>query len=148
MLIGFVLAIPFAVVLISVTSQTRRFGAAAANFVGIESLACLALAVIVHEVGHLLAGWMVGFRFSSITIGPMAVRLEYGRLRAGFRRVLPAAGHAGMHIDRIRRLRRRLLRFIAGGPLANLLTAALAGSWLASPPPGRLCWPSLSSCSG
>jgi Zn-dependent protease len=135
MLMGFVLAIPFAVVLISVTSQTRGFGAAAANFVGIESLACLALAVILHEMGHLLAGWMVGFRFSSITIGPMAVRLEYGRLRAGFRQVLPASGYAGMHIDRIRRLRRRLLRFIAAGPLVNLLTAALAASWLVYAPP-------------
>ena len=134
-LIGFVMAIPFAMVLIAVTNQTRRFGADAVNFVGVEYLAGFALAVTLHEIGHLLAGWMVGFRFSSLTIGPIALRLEYGRLRAGFRRALPAGGYAGMHIDRIRKLRRRLLRFSAGGPLMNLLTAALAASWLAYAPP-------------
>jgi Zn-dependent protease len=135
MLIGLALAIPFVLVLIFVDNQASRFGRAAASFIGLEYFACLALAVIAHEIGHLLAGWMVGFRFSSITIGPIALRVEYGRLRAGFRRVLPAGGYAGMHIDRIRRLRRRLLRFIAGGPLANLFTAALTASWLVYSPP-------------
>jgi Zn-dependent protease len=135
MLIGLVLAIPFVMVVISVANETRRFGEQAANFVLVAYLPCLALAVIAHEIGHLMAGWMVGFRFSSITIGPIALRVEYGRLRVGFRRVLPAGGYAGMHIDRIRQLRRRLLRFIAGGPLANLLTAVLAASRLAYSPP-------------
>jgi Zn-dependent protease len=133
--IGFVFAIPFAMIVISVANDTRRFGEQAANLVFVTYLLCLAVAVIVHEMGHLLAGWMVGFRFSSITIGPIALRMEFGKLRAGIRRTLPAGGYAGMHIDRIRRLRRRLLRFIAGGPLANLLTAALAASWLAYSPP-------------
>lgn len=135
MLIGIVLAIPFAVVLISVVNQTRRFNEQAANFVLVAYLACFALSIIAHEIGHLLAGWMVGFRFSSITIGPIALQVEYGRLRAGIRRSLPAAGYAGMHIDQVRRLRQRLLRFIAGGPLANLLTAVLAAGWLALNPP-------------
>lgn len=135
MLIGFVLAIPFVMILISVASQARRVRPDAADFIGIEYLLCLAVAIIVHELGHLLAGWMVGLRFSSITIGPFALRLEYGRLRAGILRVMPAGGYAGMHIDRIHRLRRRLLRFTVGGPLANLLTAFLAASWLAYAPP-------------
>ena len=92
MLIGFVLAIPFAIVVISVANEARRFGQDSANFVLVEYLACFALAVIVHEIGHLLSGWMVGFRFSSITIGPIALRLEYGRLRTGIRWVcLPLA---------------------------------------------------------
>ena len=48
-LTGFLLAIPFVMVLISVTNQVRRFGADAANFVGLEYLVCFALAIIVHE---------------------------------------------------------------------------------------------------
>ncbi|HET6179724.1 MAG TPA: hypothetical protein VFE61_22570 [Candidatus Sulfotelmatobacter sp.] len=64
---------------------------------------------------------MVGFRFSSIAIGPIGLRLEYGRLKIHFQSRLPAGGYAGMHVNRIRRLRRRLLIFTAGGPAANLL---------------------------
>jgi hypothetical protein len=74
---------------------------------------------------------MVGFRFRSITIGPIGLRLEYGRLKIHFQSRLPAGGYAGMHVNRIRRLRRRLLIFTAGGPAANLLSAAVTRFFLA-----------------
>ena len=95
-------------------------------------------ALIVHECGHLLAGWMVGFRFSSIAIGPVAFSLEYGKLKLQIRKGFPAGGYAGMHIDGIRRLRRRLAVFVMAGPAANLISALLsaplaksyrAGTW-------------------
>ncbi len=94
----------------------------------------LGLTLVVHESGHLLAGWMVEFRFNSISIGPFSVRMEYGRLKVQIRRMLPAGGYAGMHVDKIRRLRHRLLVFTAGGPAANLLSAALVASFLAYDP--------------
>src|SRR5580765_5307620 len=46
------------------------------------------LAITVHEIGHLIAGWAVGFRFSVIRIGPFSLSLEHGRLRVRIRREL------------------------------------------------------------
>jgi hypothetical protein len=109
-------------------SQARN---PAADYIVTLYLFALALAVAVHEVGHLFAGWMVGFRFSSITIGPIGLRLEYGRLKIHFQSRLPAGGYAGMHVNQIRRLRCRLLIFTAGGPAANLLSAAVIPFFLA-----------------
>ncbi|MGH9641814.1 MAG: hypothetical protein ACRD3Q_05265, partial [Terriglobales bacterium] len=33
-------------------------------------ISALALTIAVHELGHLLAGWAVGFRFKLINLGP------------------------------------------------------------------------------
>src|SRR5258707_5552884 len=47
--------------------------------------ASLGLAVAIHELGHLTAGWLVGFHFSHISVGPLSVRVEYGRLKVQIR---------------------------------------------------------------
>lgn len=86
----------------------------------------LALAVIVHELGHLSAGWVVGFRFSSVQVGPLSLRIEHGMLKACFRLEMTALGYAGMHVNRLLRLRRRMLVYIAAGPAANLLSVPTA----------------------
>jgi hypothetical protein len=83
--------------------------------------AVLILAVAVHELAHLLAGWAVGFRFNSIQIGPLSLRIEHGLLKAHLRREMTALGYAGMHVNRLLRLRRRLLIYLAAGSAANLL---------------------------
>jgi hypothetical protein len=91
----------------------------------------LFVATLIHEIGHLLAGWAVGFRFRSIQIGPLRAHVEYGNIKVGFSLKLTALGLAGIYAPRVHRLRRRLLVFIAGGPAANLLsvpiTAILVG---------------------
>src|SRR5262245_21954437 len=46
--------------------------------------------VAVHEGGHLLAGWAVGFRFRVLTVGPLRIAREGGRLRLSLFRGLPA----------------------------------------------------------
>ncbi len=79
------------------------------------------LAVAVHEIGHLLTGWVVGFRFNSIQIGPLFVEDDYGMLRARFSFDMMALGYSAMYANNARKLRRRLLIYIAGGPGANLL---------------------------
>jgi hypothetical protein len=91
------------------------------------------LAVVVHEVGHLVAGWAVGFHFSSIQVGPLWLECEYGALRARISFDMIAFGYAAMYADRVRKLRRRSLVFIAGGPAANLLTVIIVGSLLRLP---------------
>jgi len=89
-------------------------------------VSALTLTTIVHELGHLFAGWMVGFRFSAIHIGPFSLSLEHGKLKAGIRREMLAFGSAGMHVKTVRRLHRRLLIYVAGGPMANLLSIPAA----------------------
>jgi hypothetical protein len=87
----------------------------------LSALFVLVLATAFHEVGHLLAGWVVGFRFRHIQVGPLALRIAQGRLRVRFRE-MTALGYAGMHVNRLRRLRRRMLIFLAAGPATNLLS--------------------------
>jgi len=133
-LFGILLGVVFAILLIAESNRMRSPGHPQANFTIATYLLATTLAIVLHELGHLLAGWMVGFHFSSFTIGPFSVLLEYGKLRVRVRRSLPAGGYAGMHVDRVRRLRRRLLIFIAAGPAANLLTMAIALMVLSSDP--------------
>jgi Zn-dependent protease len=137
MLLALLSGIPFAVALISASNKARETGTSAADYVFFAYFLALVMIVVVHELGHLLAGWMVGFHFSSITIGPLSLFMEYGRLRLRLRRTMPAGGYAGMQINSVRRLRRRLLVFTVAGPAANLLSAAAVASFLASvPQPG------------
>ncbi|MFI5069606.1 MAG: M50 family metallopeptidase [Terriglobales bacterium] len=89
-------------------------------------LAALSVAVLIHELGHLAAGWALGFRFNLISVGPLALHLEHGKLKISLLREMTALGYAGMHIDRLVRLRRRVLFYAAAGPVANLATVPAA----------------------
>ena len=86
----------------------------------------LFLAVIIHELGHLFMGWIVGFHFNSIALGPIVFGFEYGKLTIRLRRGTGLLGHAGIQVDRVMRLRHRFLLFIIGGPTASLVSAAVA----------------------
>jgi hypothetical protein len=83
------------------------------------------LTTFVHEFGHLIAGWSVGLHFEGVTIGPFVTRyknrnLEF-KLRPRFR-----GGLTYMGLDRLRRVRRRLIVLVLGGPLASLVSGAIA----------------------
>ncbi len=120
---GVLLGLLFAAMLIYDDQHNRR--SPAADYMVLFYFAVIMGVVVVHEVGHLLAGWMVGFRFSRISIGPLCLKIEHGRLKVeGRGRLTGAAGYAGMHVNSVRRLRRRLLIFTLGGPTANLLSFA------------------------
>ena len=103
----------------------------------------IVVVILVHEIGHLLAGRLVGFHFSSIRVLWFSLAFEYGKLTFHFRREMSAAGYASIQIDRIYRLRRRLMFFIAGGVAANILSLVLVvvavnafdlhSSWIAMP---------------
>jgi len=103
------------------------------------------LAVVVHELGHLFAGWLVGFHFTSFGIGPVVATIEHGRLKVRIRTGTGYSGYVSMQVGTIRRLRRRFLIYVVGGPGANLLSVpvmallvnhvfpAWSHSWLAIP---------------
>ncbi len=113
----------FGILLVQSANDPDTLGSPAATYTVLFYFLVLLLAVVVHEAGHLLAGWIVGFRFGFVSIGPFTLNRVHGRLKVRFRQILTgASGLAGMHVDGVRRLRRRLLVFIAGGPAANLLS--------------------------
>lgn len=115
--IGFIIGIVVVLPVIAWTDKSRD-----AKSGPILLLVALAATITVHEIGHLLAGWMVGFRFSYVHIGPLSLSFEHGRLKLRARREMLALGLAGMHTGTVRRLRRRLLIYVAGGPGANILS--------------------------
>ena len=81
-------------------------------------------AVGVHELGHVLAGWLVGFRCMVIAIGPLSFDVTDHKMQFGSIQGMPVSGFAVMKIDRISRLRRRFLFVSAGGPAVNLISVA------------------------
>ena len=81
-------------------------------------LLALALVVVVHELGHLIAGWAVGFHFNAVQIGWLFLGFEYGKLTFATKR-RSLLGYASVQIDRIRQLRLRLLIFSTGGERAK-----------------------------
>ena len=89
-------------------------------------VSALLFSITIHELGHLSAGWLLRFRFSLISVGPFCLQLEHGRLKVNFLREMTALGYARMHIDSVRRLRRRLVLYALAGPLAGLLLIPLA----------------------
>jgi hypothetical protein len=92
--------------------------------------------LFVHELGHLVAGMAVGFRFQLFTLGPLRIdRGPDGRLRIGWNRDLHLAGgaQAATPTD-TGRLCPRLAVAVMSGPLAGLLLALAAHLML-------LAWP-------
>jgi len=83
------------------------------------------LTTLIHEFGHLIAGWCVGLHFEGVTIGPFVIRYKNRnweiRLRPRFH-----GGLTYMGLDCLRRVRRRLVVLVLGGPLASLVSGAIA----------------------
>ena len=71
-IIGMGIGVLFAV-LIDQVSRTRGPN----NFALLFYFTDIVLVVTVHELAHLLAGWLVGFHFDRISIGPLSLRIEY-----------------------------------------------------------------------
>ncbi len=89
----------------------------------------LLLTAIVHELGHLLAGYFVQFQFHLLIIGPIRLWRENGRLRIQLQRsgTFFDGLAASLPIEGDRdNLGRRLLYFALGGPLASLALALAA----------------------
>jgi hypothetical protein len=83
------------------------------------------LLVLIHEVGHVVGGLLVGFRFNYIRVGPFTIdrsgkitqHWTWYDLASGQTRATPVSGKA---------LRWSYCLHIAAGPAANLITAFCA----------------------
>ena len=113
--------------LIIVVALGDQDGGRANNGLGLLIFFCaLFFSTVIHELGHLLAGWALGFRFRSLSIGPFSLRREQGRLRIRHRQEVTALGCTAMDVENIRRLRRRMLIYGVAGSGANLLSLLVA----------------------
>lgn len=85
------------------------------------------MALALHELGHVIAGLMVGFKFRMYIVGPFMIEREAGRLRFKWNRNLNLFGGMALCLPQDAwQLARRFIWFGSGGPLASLLWTALA----------------------
>lgn len=94
---------------------------------GLSLIVCAALALPVHEAGHVLGGWMQGYRFLLYIVGPlMIVRTSRGvdlrwnhdlSLYGGLSASVPPDGSD---------LARRNVWMVAAGPVLSLVAGAVA----------------------
>src|SRR5712692_8103356 len=82
----------------------------------------LYLIIVIHELGHLFAGLAVGFRANFVVVYP----LRFTRTNTGWavrrEKLLSISGAASMLPQNLEHLRARLIIYVLGGPVANLLT--------------------------
>jgi hypothetical protein len=91
--------------------------------------AAIFLAILAHELGHLLGGRLVGFRFALLIAGPLKVQRIGERLRFGLNRSLGLSGGLAAcapSTAETHNLARRMLVMVAGGPLTSLILGLLA----------------------
>ncbi len=81
--------------------------------------------ILVHELGHVVAGLIAGFQFRRLLVGPCAFTREARGYRLRFlgKRFL-AGGYTLMLAPSTDGLRRAYCVFVAGGPIATLLLFA------------------------
>lgn len=90
-------------------------------------LAAILLQIILHEAGHLVCGLLSGYRFCSFRVGSlMLLREADGRPRLRLLRIAGTGGQCLMSPPEMAEGRLPVTLYNLGGPLANLLTAALA----------------------
>lgn len=88
-------------------------------------LAALFLSVIIHESGHLLAGLLTGYGFSSFRIGSLMLVKEKGKLRVRLLSLLGTAGQCLLTPPPLINGKCPYILYNLGGALLNLLFAAL-----------------------
>jgi hypothetical protein len=76
------------------------------------------LATLIHELGHFVAGLLVGLRFDCINIGPFIYERKVPTRKFRIRPTL-FTGFTEMSLDKVRRVRKRLIVFSLGGPCAS-----------------------------
>jgi hypothetical protein len=81
--------------------------------------------IAIHELGHVFAGWSLGFDFQSVAVGPFWIKHESSKWTVAPRRGL-LSGLTFMSLNRFGKVRKRLILYIAAGPTAGLLLGMIA----------------------
>lgn len=84
------------------------------------------VAILIHELGHLLAGNAVGFKFLMLSVGPFKVQKTGDKIRPGINKHLNRSGGLTLMIPEcLEPENSKMFWFIAAGPLANFILGAL-----------------------
>ena len=102
--------------------QNNYMFASMTRFVWVNLLA-LCFTLVAHELGHLAAGILSGFRFESIALAPLQID-RAGRVSIGLESKNILLGFVKMRPRKLSGLRFRCLIVALGGPIANLVAAA------------------------
>ncbi len=92
----------------------------------LSAVLTMPIAVVWHEAGHAIAGIANGFQVRMFAVWPILWQRQGSGWRLKFEGRLRAAGFVAavpLHADD---LRRRMLKFVAGGPVASLVAFVLA----------------------
>lgn len=85
-------------------------------------LLILFIIILVHELGHLIAGFAVGLKFLMISVGPFKIQKTGESIRPGINRHLNASGGLTLMIPEHNDPdKSKMFWFIAAGPLANFI---------------------------
>lgn len=115
------------------------FGAWTGAVVALAALVAGYLAILVHEVGHVVGGKLAGFRFCLLVAGPLRIDRDSAtdHIRVGLNRDLSLAGGiAGCLPTSADAIPRRLALMVAGGPGFSFLLSGAAAALLAGPAEG------------
>ena len=101
--------------------RTDSIGVWAVWLVGF--LPALFLGILLHELGHLVAGRLAGFEFYRILAGPLMLARESSGYKLRFlpKRILALSGQTAMIPRTAENLRRGFALFAAGGPVMTAL---------------------------
>ncbi len=85
------------------------------------------LVILIHELGHVFGGLAARFRFVMMIAGPFKLTHEAGGLKLGLNRWLQMSGGLALCIpEKKLDTPGRFFMYIAGGPLASLITAGVS----------------------
>lgn len=109
-----------------------KLGKVVALEAAVAVVVCMFGLILLHELGHLLGGLLVGFEFSFLTTGPLRIYRQDGKLHVSWNKSLELwGGIAACFPKDFKDLNRRMLVMVAGGPLASLVVGAAL--WLLAP---------------
>lgn len=84
--------------------------------------------IAIHELGHVIAGFIVGLRFKRVIIGPLQITTPTRGLKFSFYSDFGLDGLTGMALHRFGKLRSKLAIYVAGGPIANVVSGLIGGA--------------------
>ncbi|MGH7574580.1 MAG: hypothetical protein ACREM1_05535 [Longimicrobiales bacterium] len=103
--------------------------------VGIIVIIAAHVVLLIHELGHVLGGWLAGYRFRELIVGLVTVERRGDRLRVGLnRRLRHYGGRVLMLPGRAQESKGRTVLLLVLGPVTSLAAGSvvtLAGlAWL------------------
>jgi hypothetical protein len=104
----------------------------------LQMFSALYIYVALHEAGHAVAAVHQGFRLLSFSVWPIALQRRSGSWRVKWLGKIRAFGFVAADPVSAVDLRKRMIVFVAGGPIATAITALVAGLVLLA---ARTSWP-------